>query len=429
MADLLTTKPDVKKRDKHERFRTVKEVEKFQPAAARVEHADDLLAGLYLVVQPSGVKSWAVRYRNAAGAQRKLTLGGYPAISLSEAREEAKVKLRAVQEGADPATEKKAERAEAPARTFEALALRFIKRHAKQNRRWTESARILGYGPDEKPLPAGRVNYCADWQGRAIDSIRRRDVVNVLDTIEDDNGRTMANRVLACLRTFFGWVATIDDEYVSPIVKGMTRGKPVKRDRVLSDDEIRKLWPLLDRTEFRPSFGPACKVLLLTARRREEVNGMRWAEIDEEAEGGPVWRLPRASKSDAAETVPLSPAVMAILKAQTKNDESDLVFATERGKLFATWGKAKAELDKVAEIPAWRIHDLRRTARTIMARAGIRREIAERVLGHVVQGVEGVYDRHGYLPERRHALETLAAEVAAILNPPTDKVLKMRKGA
>jgi len=239
---------------------TTRTVDTIKPGPTRIERPDGLLRGLYLVTQPSGAKSWAVRYRNAAGTPRKLTLGPYPAISLADARELAKAKLRDVQEGRDPAVEKQREKAEAPARTFAAVALRFIKRHAaKQNRTWAETARILGIGPDLQPLPPDRVNYLSAWSGRAIDSIRRRDVAELLDEIEDNHGRTMANRILAAIRALMNWYATTDDEYVSPIVKGMARGKPVKRDRTLSDDEIRMIWPLLDKPDFSPRLAPRAR--------------------------------------------------------------------------------------------------------------------------------------------------------------------------
>src|SRR5262245_19359091 len=108
---------------------TAKAVEKIKAAPSRVEYPDGLLTGLYLVVQPSGAKCWAVRYRTTAGKPRKRTLGSFPTISLGDAREEAKAKLRDVQQGGDPAKQKKTEKAEAPARTFAAQALRFVKRY------------------------------------------------------------------------------------------------------------------------------------------------------------------------------------------------------------------------------------------------------------------------------------------------------------
>jgi len=209
-------------------------------------------------------------------------------------------------------------------------------------------------------------------------------------------------------------------------VRGMARVKPRERarTRVLSDDEIRIVWPVLNEAG---TFGAFVKTLLLTAQRRDEVAQMSRQEIDLDG----IWTIPAERyKSKRPNFVPLSKAVLDVIVAQPKQDDCDYVFPSRAKTPYSGFGKSKAKLDKavftamkkqarkgaVEPIPNWTLHDLRRTAKTLMVRAGVRPDISERVLGHVIAGVEGTYDRHSYADEKRDALEKLAAMVERILN-------------
>jgi len=257
--------------------------------------------------------------------------------------------------------------------------------------------------------------------------LRRSDVVGMLDRIEDKNGPVMADRTLAYLRKAFNWQATRDDRFLPPIVKGMARTKPKERARarVLSDDEIRLIWPLLDGT-----FGALVKALLLTAQRRGEVAEMRRSEIA--ADG--VWTLSAERyKTKRANFVPLSRAALDIIKAQPAGAADYVFLGRTRRTPFSGFGKGKAALDNAITeanggppLPNWTLHDLRRTAKTLMVRTGVRPDISERVLGHVIAGVEGVYDRHSYLDEKREAVEKLAAMVERIIYPKSAVVVPIR---
>jgi integrase len=189
--------------------------------------------------------------------------------------------------------------------------------------------------------------------------------------------------------------------------------------RVLSDDEIRAIWPRLAGT-----FGALVKTLLLTAQRREEVARMGWAELGEDG----IWTIPGDRyKTKRPNFVPLSPAALAVIEAQPKIDGCDYVFTGRTRKTpFAGFSKGKSALDEVTGVAGWTLHDLRRTAKTLMVRSGVRPDISERVLGHVITGVEGVYDRHSYLDEKRDALEKLAAIVQRILNPAPAEVVSLK---
>jgi integrase len=200
---------------------------------------------------------------------------------------------------------------------------------------------------------------------------------------------------------------------------------------VLSDDEIRIVWPLLSKAG---TFGALLKTLLLTAQRRDEVANMAFKEIG--ADG--IWTIPAERyKTKRSNHIPLSTAACAVIKAQPKIDGCDHVFPSRAKTAFSGFGKGKARLDKavlsdmqkrakkgtkVEPLPNWTLHDLRRTAKTLMARSGVRPDISERVLGHVIAGVEGTYDRHSYADEKRDALEKLAAMIERILNAPRSNV-------
>jgi integrase len=248
----------------------------------------------------------------------------------------------------------------------------------------------------------------------------------MLDKVADERGLVMADKTLAWLRKAFNWYASKDDKFNSPIVKGMARTRPKERarTRVLSDDELRMIWPALADAG---TFGALLKTLLLTAQRRDEVANMSMKEIGTDG----IWTIPAERyKTKRPNFVPLSLEAHAIIEAQTKSSACDYVFPSQAGTPFTGFGKSKARLDKailsfmqtgatkgtkVEPLPNWRIHDLRRTAKTLMARAGVRPDISERVLGHVIAGVEGTYDRHSYADEKRDALERLAATVELIL--------------
>jgi integrase len=263
-----------------------------------------------------------------------------------------------------------------------------------------------------------------------IYDLRRSHVVNMLDEIADESGPVMADRTLAYVRKAFNWYATRDDDFQPPIVKGMSRTKPNDRKgkRTLADDEIRDVWAALENLADVPACYPAfVKCLLLTATRRNETADMSETELD-----GDLWTVPASRyKTKLDHVIPLSAAAAELIRTQapakpTKN--AHFVFSTTDGAIaFSGFSKAKTELDKaIAAIREragrppmenWTLHDLRRTARSLMSRAKVPTDHAERALGHVMGGVRETYDRHEYLDEKRAAFEALAALVGRILDP------------
>jgi integrase len=235
------------------------------------------------------------------------------------------------------------------------------------------------------------------------------------------------------LRTIFNWYALRDESFVSPIVRGMSRvsWKKIARKRVLTDDEIRTLWRALDMTA--PPFRQLVRLLLLSAQRRDECTKASLTELK-----GDLWTIPpERYKTELEHTVPLSALAMEqiaeAVRTDTDKDEDaqrgSYVFSTRHGRApFNGFSKSKLRLDaemlrllrehdRKADLKPWRLHDLRRTGKTLMSRAGVRPDISERVLGHVIRGVEGVYDQHDYLAEKREALALLARQVQLIVEP------------
>jgi integrase len=253
---------------------------------------------------------------------------------------------------------------------------------------------------------------------RPIAEIRRSEIVRLLDRIEEGSGPSMADQTLSLIRKIMNWHATRSDDFLSPIVRGMARTNRSEqaRERILTDDELRKVWTINNGV-----FGSLVRFLLLTGARRNEAAQMRWAELD-----GADWTLPAARNKTKLDLVrPLSRQAQAILKVLPKTE--GFVWSTNGGaKAIAGFTQFKHRLDKATSTKGWTLHDLRRTARSLMSRAGVPSDHAERCLGHVIGGVRGVYDRHEYHREKQRAFEMLAAEIDRIVSGGSAKVVKIR---
>jgi integrase len=392
-----------------------------------------LLPGLYLVVQPSGAKSYAVRYRHA-GSPRKLTIGPHPAIDLASARTLGGKALRAAAEGRDPAAEKQnakgetkraaIEEARGKRDLFENVAREFIERHAMKSTRettWRETARILGLRPDAdgKLVEVGG-DVIPAWKGRKIQDITKRDVIALLDAV-NDRAPIMANRVLAAVRKLFNWCLARDVISVSPCTLVEPPAPEHSRERILTDDEIRRLWKATD-SEGWP-FGPLVKMLLLTGQRLGEVGGMRWEELDLDAK---MWTLPgERVKNNNKHEVPLSDLAVEILKALPRiKTTKGFVFTTTRDAAVSGFSRAKDRLDasiagEGEPIQHWTFHDLRRTLASGMARIGIQLPVIEKILNHTsgsFRGVVGIYQRHSFADEKRNALDAWASFVQSTVS-------------
>lgn len=313
----------------------------------------------------------------------------------------------------DPVGEQQEARAEAKkvkqadANTVDAILDAFEKRHSD------------GLRSGDQVKRAFKVYVRPRIGPKSIYDLKRRDIVEMLDAIEDEHGPVMADRVLAHVRKAFNWQATRDDQFSPPIVRGMARTKPAERSRkrILSDDEIREVWGALDKLTAPACYPSYIRFLLLTATRRNEASDMTSAEVE-----GDLWTIPGSRyKTKLDHVIPLNSAAKELISGR-----KGFVFSTTGGKrAFSGFSKAKAELDQLLArqrkeegrpaMPRWTLHDLRRTARSLMSRAKVPTDHAERALGHVMGGVRGTYDRHEYLDEKRQAFEALAGLVDAIV--------------
>ena len=388
------------------------------PGASRTTYWDASIPGFGLMVTANGHRSYVVQYR-AGGRSRRMHLK--QGLTLRAARKEAKAILGAVAKGGDPLNERrKAKRAESD--TLRAIVEEYLTR---------EGSRLRSIGERRAALER---HVLPKLGSRQIGSITRTDIVRLLDSIADKSGAPMADHVLAYLRRVMTWHASRSDDFRSPIVRGMARTRPSqrRRQRVLSDEEISAVWRA---AEASPSaFGYLVQFLLLTATRRTEAAAMRRSEVV-----GKEWIIPQERYKTGLELViPLSPAAQGLLAAVPKIGKSGFVFTTDGKRPLGGFSKFKrafdtkvlAELrkeDSDAELPRWTLHDLRRTARSLMSRAGVPSDHAERCLGHVLPGVRGTYDRHEYLPEKRRAFEALASLIAGIVSP-ADSVVALSDG-
>ncbi len=377
---------------------------------------DGAIAGFGIKITPAASRSFIFQYRwpaGRAGRLRRLTIGSYGSITVDTARDKAKALAGKLAHGVDPYAESaatahhEAMERERKADTLSALAERFVALYARERlRSWGEYERIL------------RVYVAPTLGKRPVSEIGRKDITKLLDSIAGTNGPAMADHVLAIVRKLFNWHAARDESFRSPIVAGMARGGGVSRDRVLTDAEIRAVWAA---TADNDPMSRLARFLLLTGQRREEAARATLSEID-----NATWTVPAARyKTRRPNVVPLSDAARAIVEAMPH--AGPFVFSLDGSRPWSSFSAAKRRLDERSGTSGWRVHDLRRTARTLMVRAGVRPDIAERVLGHVIGGVAGVYDRHDYLADKRHALETLAREIDHIVNRPPANVVPLRK--
>jgi integrase len=359
----------------------------------QTDYFDTQVSGLALRVS-EGRKSWTFHY--TLDKRRRLTFGAYPAISLSSARTRADEAKAAIAEGRDPSL--------AATETLQHVCEVYMAREGAKLRTAEWRKRLL----DRHVYPT--------LGPRPIAEIKRSEIVRLLDGIEEGSGPAMATKTLALVRKVMNWHASRSDDFLSPVVRGMARTQGPARDRVLTDDELRAIW----KAEVG-LFGDYVRFLLLTAARRNEVAQMTWAEVD-----GRDWTLPAARNKTKVDLVrPLSRAAQAILATLPKVGE--FVWSPNGGsRALTSFSDYKETFDKTSGVKAYRLHDLRRTARSLMSRAGVPTDHAERCLGHVIGGVRGVYDRHEYHREKAQAFEALAALIDRIVSGSSAKVVRIK---
>jgi integrase len=414
---------------------TAKFVEAVKPApSARSEYPDEIVRGLSLRITPEGVKTWSLRYRSKAGARRRLTIGGYPAISLADAREKAIQALSKLASDVDPVEERKAQVRAAKEKRVETMAdlWAFFTDHMMKALR-----------------PSSASYYAWTWEKilkprfstLALEGVSKQHVRRALREIGAEVGTTTANRVQQLLSRLFN-IAVEEGMLAANPIAGMGKLFEEKsRDRVLSEDELRRFWRALETAPDDRSVQISwhmCQVLklcLLTCQRAGEVSAIHAREIDWKAR---TWTIPADRvKNGRTHVVPLSEAAMAVLDAcfavntaranlfrTTETPDPDgYAFPSPRDpekpitRLSLSLGMQRlrewAGLDDVSP------HDLRRTGATYMAseRCRVLTEVIARVLNHSFEGpkVTAIYNRYDYVAEKRAALDAWAKALAEIV--------------
>jgi integrase len=265
------------------------------------------------------------------------------------------------------------------------------------------------------------------WGERAFAEIRRSDIARLLDAVEDAHGPWIADAVLSTLRSVASWFASRHDSYLLPFTRGMHRvAKHLRtRERILSDEELRAVWKTAEKSG---TFGAFVRVLLLTGQRREKVASMKWGAVAPDG----TWTIPTEAREKGNPGILKLPrAALAIINAQPRFASNPYIFAGRDDGPMTRFSHWHAAFRKRCGVDHWVLHDLRRCSRSLLSRAGVRPDIAERTLGHKVGGVIAqTYDRHVYTAEIADALQQLAALVERIVRPPEgDNVVPLRTTA
>jgi integrase len=367
-----------------------------------VVYWDAGLPGFGVKVTPKGRKVFVVLYRTGgAGSKlRKYTIGPYGRVTLHQARVAAQKVFAAKLEGRDPAAEKHEAKRRVVADRVEDLMETFIAQHLSQNRSGGEISRLL------------RREVAKAWTGKSIHEISKRHVVEVISAIEQRGAPAAANKTLKSIKTFLRWCVGRAILEQSPAEGVPLPAKEVARDRVLDDQELVQL--ILAARKIGGPYGGIVELLALTGQRREEVTRLNWQELDLKQR---LWTIPKSrTKNGKAHVVHLSDQALAVLKRV--DQRGPLVFSLLGTKPFQEFSRAKSLLDQISGVSGWRLHDLRRTCVSGMARLGVAPHVADKILNHqagTISGVAAVYQRHEFLAEREKALDIWGAHVGKLL--------------
>jgi integrase len=359
-----------------------------------IELIDGHLPGLRVRILPTGTKSWSLNVRDRTGARRRFDIGC--GLGLAEARRKAEDLRRAIRDGADPTSERRAARQRTQAAQQgrgtinELLETYFTKGPGAQRRRARKHKRLV----------QTVFSKVLDWP--------MLDVSGPELQLIADGWRSPATASLAVrlIRPCLKWA-----ERRGLVRTGIANleqpGTVHKRERVLSTDELKAIWPLLSGNH-----GLVLKWLLLTGCRLNEAAGLSWGEINEDK-----WTIPAArAKNNRQRVVPLPRQAMALLQAQPPGDPTALAFPSERGSMLSNWDRETKRLHRLSGTTGWHRHDLRRTVATLLGDLGYAPHVVGVVLGHAhtAEGATAVYARSRYHREHAEALQALADEIDRI---------------
>jgi integrase len=375
------------------------------PARGQVSYFDAGYPGLEFRISYGGARTWRVVLR-VRGRLTVYTLGTFPAMGLAEAHE-AWRKVRAdVAAGRDPRP-----KTTKPATVFDAVFEDWLKRDQAKNRSAAVTAKKM------------RKDVVPFLTGRDIADIDRRDCLNVVDAIVDRGAIIQARRIQAHLRRLFAWAMGRGIVTVNPLDGVDMPGEARSRERVLSNDELVKIWNAADKIGLHR--GAAVKMLILTAARRAEIGLLHRNEIvDEVIDPDHSDRTARCislsgerTKNGLPHLIPLSAPALALLDSLPQVGDDGWVFTTRRGPL-KNWHEVKRDIDALVDIPPWVLHDTRRSIATGLQRMNVPIHVVEALLGHSGGsrgGIVAVYQKHTYIMERAAALEAWGAKVMGLV--------------
>jgi integrase len=440
---------------------TTAAVQKLKPAAQPRMIRDAGARSLYLVITPSGHRSWLMRFRRPGGKPGKIVLGpvdlsgrelsGDPVIgmplTLVGARQLAAQVHRERALGHDPVADHKSRKQrqraaveDRAANSFATLLRRFADEHARvRTRRWRYTLRQLGLAYPKNgsgdPIET-RGGLTQRWGDKPVREIAGHDVYSVVDEArrigtpgigvrKHGVSEARARDLHSALSSMFGWLHRHRLVEANPAANVFRPPSSPARDRVLTPDETRRFWLACDVVP--EPFGRVFKLLLLLGSRLSEIAGMRHDELRDDGS----WHLPGSrTKNHRALVTMLPPLAREIIAATKRIEGCPFVFSTTGHSPISGWTKIKRALDKAMGNPSppFRLHDLRRTAVTGMGELGIRTDVIELVVNHVSGSrgaIAGVYNRSQLLEERREALERWAKHVQGLVTDETDKVVSL----
>ena len=388
---------------------------------SEIIHWDDDLPGFGLRLRSGGAKHWRVQYRAPGGKQRSESLGDVRKVDLESARRIARQRFAQVELGRDPGAERDATRA-ADAAKLNTLG-RAVERYLTAKDTLRPNTRSMA----ERYL---RVHWKA-LHGHQLDQIKRIQISAILSDIAEERGRHAARGARNVLSALFSWCVREGMAETNPVIGSNDPASGSQtRERVLNDDELRTVWTC---TEGDDDFHKVVRLLLLTGCRREEIGSLLWTEVDLDA--GKITLTASRVKNGRVHELALPDIAIDILRSQQRHGVRPYVFG-KRGRGLTSWGHHKSVFDKHVTastgraLPDFILHDLRRTAATRMADAGVLPHVIEAVLNHQSGhkgGVAGIYNRASYTAEKAQALARLSEVLMAIVEGRDSKIIPLAR--
>jgi integrase len=394
------------------------EAAKVMPGQNEIKLWDTLVGGLYLRMAASGSRRWYFRYRDDSGAVRSFKLGDYPTLLIDPARDAARAHAGTVAKGGNPAQ---------------------VRAEKRRQERATLGALLAVDGPYERDLAARHIvrrkavlsrlrRGLARLMHMDVAAISRREIVEAMDTLNEWPGARADLRKNS--KVMLEWC--VDRGLVQANCLAGMRSAPKSRAeriaeaakrRALSDEDIVKLWRAADAGG---KFGGYVQLLLLTGLRRNELGTLRWTDIKQDR----IVLPPEITKTGHAHEVGLTPLMRSILGRQIRTP-SKYVFPSERraGRPMSQWSGMKKALMVETDIGVWRLHDMRRTNRTMMSRLGVAEPVAEAAIGHVKEALVGLYNLDEMWDARVDAFNRVSNHVEVLVGLKGPKIISLRAGA